>query len=70
MPSTEARRVDPATVKQWQDAGQPVFFIDVRRHPDQRQIPGAVYYDPEALTGAQRVVLPVPKEQAIVTYCT
>ena len=70
-PSTsEISRQSIQEVKRRLDQGEPVYFVDVRRHPDENQIKAAVHYDPEAILAAERTGLPVPKDRLIITYCT
>jgi rhodanese-related sulfurtransferase len=44
-----------------------VAIIDVRKKPDESQIPGSVRYDGEALE--QAAVLPFRKQEHVVLYC-
>ena len=70
-PSTsEISRQSIQEVKERLDQGEPVYFVDVRRHPDENQIKAAVQYDPEAILAAEHTELPVPKDRLIITYCT
>ena len=70
-PSTsEISRQSTQEVKQRLDQGEPFYFVDVRRHPDDNQIKGAVHYDPETILASEHVELPVPKDRLIITYCT
>lgn len=57
-------------VKRRLDQGEQIYFVDVRRHPNENQIKAAVHYDPEAILAAERTELPVPKDRLIITYCT
>lgn len=68
-PEPTIERFTQQEVKQRLDRGERLLILDVRPHPDTTQIQGAVYYAPEDLMGAQTVVLPVPAETLIVTYC-
>jgi hypothetical protein len=70
-PSTsEISRQSIQEVKRRLNQGEPVYFVDVRRHPDENQIKAAVHYDPEAILTAERTELPVPQDRLIITYCT
>ena len=70
-PSTsEISRQSIQEVKERLDQGEPVYFVDVRRHPDENQIKAAVQYYPEAILAAEHTELPVPKDRLIITYCT
>jgi|GEM_PF-644920 len=66
----EIPRLSTEELKQLLDEGEPIFFADMRRHPDDLQIKAALYYDPERILAADRVELPASKDQLIVTYCT
>ena len=68
--TSEIPRQTIQEVKRHLDQGEAVYFVDVRRHPDDTQIKGAVYYDPEEILSTDRMALPVPKNQPIITYCT
>ncbi len=64
----QAVRLTAQQVKDRVDQGERLYFVDVRRHPDDSQIQGATYYDPEAILASDRVELPVAKDCLIVTY--
>lgn len=66
----EVSRLSAEEIKQRLDRGEPLFFCDVRRHPDDFQIKGAVYFDPEAVLTAEQVEIPGLKDkgQLIITY--
>lgn len=68
--SRDVPRISPEEVKKRVEQGERIYFLDVRRHPDDFQIQGAVYHEPEALLAAPRAEMPVPSDQLIVTYCT
>ena len=68
--TSEISRQTIQEVKRRLDQGEAVYFVDVRSHPDNTQIKGAVYYDPEEILSTDRTALPVPKNQPIITYCT
>lgn len=44
-----------------------VKIIDIRKNPDERQIPGSVRYDGEQLENSND--LPFSKEERVVLYC-
>ena len=44
-----------------------VTIVDIRKKPDEQQIPGSVRYDGEALERFER--LPFSKDEQIVLYC-
>jgi rhodanese-related sulfurtransferase len=44
--------------------------IDVGRHAGSRQIAGAIRYRPDDLLRAERLLLPVDRERAVVLYGT
>ncbi len=67
---SEVSRLSAEEVKQRLDPGAPIFFADVRQHPNDLQVKGARYYDPEVILAADRVELPASKDQLIITYCT
>jgi len=49
------------------DADGGVTIVDIRRAPDDRQIPGSLRYDGEALADASSP--PFPPDATIVLYC-
>ncbi len=61
-------RITVQELKKKMDGQEPVFIVDVRRRRDENRIPGAVFYDPDAVVGAEKFDLPVPKERPVVTY--
>ncbi len=63
-------RLTAKQVKERLDKGEEVYFVDVRRHPDDSQIKGATYYDPEAILASDHVEIPVSRDGLIITYCT
>jgi hypothetical protein len=65
---SQAARLTIQQVKDRLDKGEPLYFLDVRRHPDDSQIKGATYYDPESILASDRVELPVSRECLIITY--
>jgi len=69
-PASESQmaRLTAQQVKDRLDKGEPLYFLDVRRHPDDSQIKGATYYDPEAILASGHVELPVSRECLIITY--
>jgi rhodanese-related sulfurtransferase len=57
-----------ANIEDLQNAAQRgVKIIDIRKKPDERQIPGSVRYDGEEIENADR--LPFSKEEHVVLYC-
>jgi rhodanese-related sulfurtransferase len=48
-------------------ARRSVKIIDIRKKPDEQQIPGSVRYSGEELENASR--LPFSKEEHVVLYC-
>jgi rhodanese-related sulfurtransferase len=48
-------------------AADGVLLIDIRKKPDEAQIPGSVRYSGEQLEHAQRV--PFGKDERVVLYC-
>jgi hypothetical protein len=69
-PASESQmaRLTAQQVKDRLDKGEPLYFLDVRRHPDDSQIKGATYYDPESILASDHVELPVSRECLIITY--
>jgi len=69
-PASESQtaRLTIQQVKDRLDKGEPLYFVDVRRHPDDSQIKGAAYYDPESILASDHVELPVSRECLIITY--
>jgi len=61
-------RLSAKQVKERLDKGEEVYFVDVRRHPDDSQIEGATYYDPEGILASDHVELPVSRDCLIITY--
>ncbi|HEY1654302.1 MAG TPA: rhodanese-like domain-containing protein [Candidatus Tumulicola sp.] len=57
MTPDELRALDPAAV----------LRIDIRKNPDDRQIPGSIRHDGEALAAARE--LPFASDQPVVVYC-
>jgi hypothetical protein len=64
----EIVRLTAQEVKERLDKGERLYFVDVRRHPDESQIKGATYYDPEAVLASARVELPVSRDCLVITY--
>jgi rhodanese-related sulfurtransferase len=56
-----------AKVDDVKNAAGSVKLIDVRKKPDERQIPGSVRYSGEALESADE--LPFAKDERVVLYC-
>ena len=42
------------------------IVIDIRKNPDDRQIPGSVRYDGAAIESGEQ---PLPKDREVVLYC-
>ncbi len=64
----EIVRLSVQEVKERLDEGEQLYFVDVRRHPDESKIQGATYYDPEAILASPRVEFPVSKDCLVITY--
>lgn len=56
-----------ARVEDLKNAPENVTIIDIRKKPDDMQIPGSVRYSGEALENAEH--LPFGKEEHVVLYC-
>ena len=69
-PASESQmaRLTAQQVKDRLDKGEPLYFLDVRRRPDDSQIKGATYYNHEAILASDHVELPVSRECLIITY--
>lgn len=65
---SEIARLTAQQIKERQDKGEQLYFVDVRRHPDDSQIKGATYYDPEAILASDFVELPISRDCLIITY--
>lgn len=65
---SEVVRLTAQEVKGRLDEGEQFYFVDVRRHPDDSQIQGATYYDPESILASDHVKLPVSSDCLIITY--
>ena len=65
---SEIVRLTAQQVRERLDKGEELYFVDVRRHPDDSQIQGATYYDPEAILASDHVELPVSRDCLIITY--
>lgn len=70
QPEPDIERYTMQQVIQRLDRREPLLLMDVRPHPDTTQIQGAVYYDPRDLLAAETLILPVPADTLIVTYCS
>ena len=64
----EVARLTAQEVKERLDMGEQIYFVDVRRHPDEFQIKGATLYDPEAILASDHVELPVSRDCLVITY--
>ena len=64
----EIVRLTVQEVKERLNKGEQLYFVDVRRHPDESQIKGATYYDPEAILASEHVELPVSRDCLVITY--
>jgi len=64
----EIVRLTVQEVKERLDKGEQLYFVDVHRHPDESQIKGATYYDPEAILASEHVELPVSRDCLVITY--
>lgn len=69
-PEPTIERYTMQEVKRRLDLGERLLLMDVRPDPDTTQIRGAVYYDPATLLAADTLLLPVPTDALIVTYCS
>ena len=69
-PASESQmaRLTAQQVKDRLEKGEPLYFVDVRRHPYDSRIKGATYYDPEAILASDHVELPVSRDCLIITY--
>lgn len=56
-----------ASVEELRRAGADLKIVDIRKKPDEMQIPGSLRYDGEALERASH--LPFGKDDRIVLYC-
>lgn len=56
-----------AKIEDLQNASNDMLLIDIRKKPDENQIPGSVRYDGEQL--AASADLPFEKAQHVVLYC-
>ncbi|MGD0623484.1 MAG: hypothetical protein ABSB32_02060 [Thermodesulfobacteriota bacterium] len=67
---SEIARLTAQQIKERLDKGEQLYFVDVRRHPDDSQIKGATYFDPESILASDDVDLPVSRDCLIITYCS
>jgi membrane protein DedA with SNARE-associated domain/rhodanese-related sulfurtransferase len=71
MKKFRTARLEPVTLKQMLDAGEPVYIVDLRHPlellPDPFTLPGAHHVSPDAL--AQRSS-EIPLDRDVVLYCT
>lgn len=58
---------EKATIDDLQSGKTQARIIDIRKKPDQNQIPGSERYSGEALANAQE--LPFGKDENVVLYC-
>jgi len=65
---SEVLRITVQEVKDRLDKGEQLYFVDVRRHPDDTQIKGATYFDPDSILASGPLVLPVARDCLIITY--
>ncbi len=56
-----------ASVEDLKNTAENVTIVDIRKKPDDMQIPGSVRYSGEALENAEH--LPFDKEERVVLYC-
>jgi hypothetical protein len=66
----EIARLTARQVKERLDKKEELYFVDVRRHPDDFQIRGATYYDPDSILASDHADLPVSRDCLVITYCT
>jgi hypothetical protein len=67
---SEIARLTAQQIKERLDKGEQLYFVDVRRHPDDFQIKEATYFDPESILASDHVDLPVSRDCLIITYCS
>ena len=71
MKKFRTARLEPVTLKEMLDAGEPVYIVDLRHPlellPDPFTLPGAHHVSPDAL--AQRST-EIPLDRDVVLYCT
>lgn len=65
---SEILRLTVQEVKERMDKGEQLYFVDVRRRPDDSQIKGATYFDPESILSSAHVALPVARDCLVITY--
>ena len=58
---------EPMTPSKLREATDRVRIIDIRKEPDDRQIPGSERYNGESLVEADRA--PFEKDETVVLYC-
>lgn len=71
--TTEVPRIEATELQQQRRSGRPVHVIDVRRsswHHSPVKIKDAQRFEPDDLLMAEKVDLPVGKDDLVVTYCT
>jgi len=61
--------ISMAHLKHWLDQGEPVVLLDVRRHPDDQQIPNSIRVEPTHFLETFNPVVAATKDQIIVAYC-
>jgi membrane protein DedA with SNARE-associated domain/rhodanese-related sulfurtransferase len=63
-----AARLEPEELKQWLDAGEPVYIVDLRHpaEPDSFTLPGAHRISPKALADRHQEI---PRDRDIVVFC-
>ncbi|MBW2148069.1 MAG: rhodanese-like domain-containing protein [Deltaproteobacteria bacterium] len=63
----EPLKISQEEAKERLDRGENIFFLDVRGHPDDHKIKGALVVPPaEVAAQADRI----PRNKTIITYCT
>jgi hypothetical protein len=65
----ELPRITPGELRSRLHAGQRPLVLDVRRQPDDRQIPGATRTDPVHLLETFNPKLDAEPDSLIITYC-
>ena len=65
---SQMARLTAQQVKDRLDKGERLYFVDVRRHPDDSRIQGSTYYNPESILASDSVELPVSRDCLIITY--
>jgi rhodanese-related sulfurtransferase len=70
LSQTRVPRIEPHEVHQRMQAGERVYLLDVRRCPNEMHIKGSLRFEPEEMLSAEHVILPIPKDTLVVTFCS